>query len=228
MLKQLKLTITGIGLTCSLTVSSQNLKGIFGGVQSTTAQYKIKDQLQTTGSKVGAQLGAMLKIPFDHNLYFAPTANYSLKGFTVQLMDDANPPGEGIVSNDVSIHTLELAPLFHIEFSKKPSHLFMRVGPGIDLAFKGSESLVKKDGSQIIRDMKFSFTNYGRITSSAVVHLGYETQGGFFVFGHYSHGLGSLNNSDGGPTIRHRIFGLSIGKYFGHNPNVMDTRALDE
>jgi hypothetical protein len=223
-----KLAIASMLLACGLMGSAQNLTGIFGGVQSTTAQYKIRDKSQTTSSKIGAQLGATLKIPFDQNLYFAPTANYSLKGFKVQLMENANPPGENIVSNDVTIHTLELAPLFHIDLSKNPSHFFLRVGPAIDLAFKGSESLVMKDGVQVNRDMKFSFADYGRITSSGVVHLGYESKGGLFVFGHYSHGLGSLNNNDGGPTIRHRLFGLSIGKYFGRNPNVMDTRALDE
>ncbi len=120
---------------------------------------------------------------------------------------------------------MELAPLFHIELSKNPSHLFLRVGPAIDIVFTGSESLVMKNGSQVKRDVKFSFADYGRITSSGVVHLAYETKGGFFVFGHHSHGLGSLNNNDYGPTIRHRIFGLSIGKYSSRNPNVMNTRA---
>jgi len=62
--------------------------------------------------------------------------------------------------------------------------------------------------------MKFSFGDYGRFTSSAIARLGYQMQNGFFFFGHVTYGLGSMNNADNGPKIRHRIFGVSVGKYF--------------
>ena len=62
--------------------------------------------------------------------------------------------------------------------------------------------------------MKFSFGDYGRFTSSAIARLGYQMQNGFFFFGHVTYGLGSMNNADNGPKIRHRIFGVSAGKYF--------------
>ena len=37
---------------------------------------------------------------------------------------------------------------------------------------------------------------------------------------------GSMNNADHGPIIRHRLFGVSIGAFFGKNPNLIDTRLI--
>jgi hypothetical protein len=223
-----KYTLIIIALLYSLTSFSQNLFGVFGGVQSTTAGYKVRDKKQTTESKIGGQLGLTLKVPFDNQLFFSPVIAYSLKGFKVQLTDTASIPGKDVINNNVTVHTIDIAPLFQIDLSKNPSHLFVRFGPGIDIAFKGKESLTLKDGKVKDREMQFGSTYYSPLTSNATFHFGYETAGGFFVFGHYNHGLGSMNNSDFGPKIKHRIIGLSLGTYFGkRNPNVFDTRALD-
>ena len=35
--------------------------------------------------------------------------------------------------------------------------------------------------------------------------------------------LGSINNADYGPRIRHRVFGVSIGKYFKKKNITLDT-----
>ncbi|HYH16729.1 MAG TPA: porin family protein [Flavisolibacter sp.] len=223
-----KYPLTTLAILISFSVFSQTLKGVFGGIQSTTAGYKVRDKKQSTSSKTGGQLGMTLKIPFDNQLFFSPIVAYSLKGFTVQLTDSATIPGKDVLHNDVTVHAIDIAPLLQLDFSKNPSHLFVRFGPAIDVAFKGKERLTYKNGKTADQDMKFGSTYYGFITSSAIVHLGYETKGGFFVFGHYNHGLGSMNNNDFGPKIHHRIVGLSLGTYFGRrNPNVFDTRALD-
>ena len=217
-------------LTLFLTIScfSQNFVGVYGGIQSTTAAYKVRDQKQITGSKVGAQLGLTLKVPFDNQLFFSPTVSYNLRGFRVQLTDSASVPGKDVIYNDLSVHSIDIAPLFHIDLSKNPSHLFLRIGPSVDVAFKGKESVTLKDGKMNEREMKFGSTYYSPITTSAILHFGYESSGGFFVFGQYNHGLGSMNNSDFGPKARHRGLGLSLGTYIGRrNPNVFDTRALD-
>jgi hypothetical protein len=223
-----KIVVVAFCFSIVITASAQNLWSVFGGPQSTSARYKVSDKSQDTENKWGFQLGSSLKIPFENQIYFAPHVYYSLKGYVVELKDPANPPGQDAVKNDVSVHTIELAPLLQIDFSKKPSHMFVRFGPSIDIAFKGKEIIDLNNGSRVERDMVFSFSNYGRFTSSAIAHLGYETPKGFYLFGHFAYGLGSMNNADGGPTIRHNIFGISIGKYFGHNPNIIDTRVIDK
>ena len=223
-----KYPLITLALFCTFTCFSQSSIGVFGGVQSTTASYKVRDKKQTTSSKLGGQFGLTLKIPFDNQLFFSPVVGYSMKGFSVQLTDTASIPGKNVVHNNLSVHSIDIAPLFHVDLSKAPSHLFVRFGPSVDVAFKGREKLTLKDGKLEERAMQFGSAYYSPITTTAVVHFGFETQGGFFVFGHYNQGLGSMNNSDFGPKARHRAFGLSLGTYFGRrNPNVMDTRALD-
>jgi hypothetical protein len=46
---------------------------------------------------------------------------------------------------------------------------------------------------------------------------------GLFVYGQYTHGVGSFNNADGGPKILHRGMGISLGYYFNKKKIVMDT-----
>jgi len=207
---------------------SQNLWSIYGGPQQTSARYKVNDSKQNVEGKWGAQLGASLKIPFENQLFFAPHAYYSLKGYKVDLKDPSFPPGADAVGNDLSVHTLELAPLLQIDLSKKPSHMFIRFGPAIDIAFSGSENVKLNTGRTVEQNLKFSFSHYGRFTSSAIAHVGYESAKGLYLFGHLGYGLGSMNNADQGPKIRHNVFGISFGKYFGHNPNIIDTRVIDK
>jgi len=222
------LPLTLLAFFVSVTGLSQNRIGIYGGIQSTTAAYKVRDKKQITDSKLGAQLALTLKVPFDNQLFFSPVVGYNLKGFRVQLTDSAAIPGKDVVNNELTVHSIDIAPLFHIDLSKNPSHLFVRFGPSVDVTFKGKERVTLKDGKIEERAMKFGSAYYSPITTSAILHFGYETSGGFFVFGHYNHGLGSMNNSDFGPKARHRGFGFSLGMYLGgRNPNVFDTRALD-
>jgi hypothetical protein len=112
------------------------------------------------------------------------------------------------------VHTLEIASLLHFDLSKKAAHPFIQFGPAIDIAFYGEEEIVLKNGDEINRNMKFSFGEYGRFTSSAIARLGYQFQNDFFFFGHITYGLGSMNNADNGPRIRHRVYGVSVGRYF--------------
>ncbi|MBK5271498.1 MAG: hypothetical protein JJE22_10840 [Bacteroidia bacterium] len=61
--------------------------------------------------------------------------------------------------------------------------------------------------------MKFSYTDYGHFSANMLAQFGYETGSGLILFAQYSFGLASINNADYGPEIRHRIYGISIGKY---------------
>jgi len=197
----------------SNTVISQVRIGVIIGPQATSANYKIKEEKQPTEYKMGGQAGITAKIPVEFQLYFAPSVYYSLKGYKVQLNDPSFPPGEDAISNNVSVHAIEIAPLFHFDLSKKAAHPFIQFGPAIDIAFYGKEEIVLKNGDKVDRNMKFNFGEYGRFTSLVIGRLGYEMQNGFFFFGHITYGLGSMNNADNGPKIRHRIFGVSVGKY---------------
>jgi hypothetical protein len=202
-----------------LMVISENLRsqvrtGFFLGPQVTSTNYKIMDKEQPTEYKIGGQAGITAKIPVEYQLYFAPSVYYSLKGYKVTLNNPSFPPGEDAVSNNVSVHTIEIAPLLHFDLSKKAAHPFIQFGPAIDIALFGKEKIVLKNGTEVDRNMKFSFGDYGRFTSSAIARVGYEMQNGIFFFGNVTYGLGSMNNADNGPKIRHRVYGVSVGKYF--------------
>jgi hypothetical protein len=200
---------------------------VFGGAQLTTAKYKVDEIKQPTDFVTGFQLGATIKIPFENNLYFAPAMYYSKKGYKVILNQPSFPPTELAINNETSLHTLEISPMLQYDFSKDPGHFFMKLGPAIDIAFAGKESFDTKEGKHIDRDMKFSFADYGRFTAQAVLHFGYQASNGLSLFAHYAEGLGGLNNADGGPVIKHRIVGLSLGWVLHKNPNVLDTRVKE-
>ena len=119
--------------------------------------------------------------------------------------------------------------MFHIDFNKKISHLFVRFGPSVDYAYYGHErfdSGTSGNEGIVYRRMVFAFTEYGHFTAQANLHFGYETGKGLMAFAYYQHGIGSMNNHDGGPKIFHRIVGLSVGWLFGHNPLMTDKKPI--
>ncbi|HZF63266.1 MAG TPA: porin family protein [Chitinophagaceae bacterium] len=201
-----------------LSALAQNKFAIYAGPQMTSAKYKVEEIKQPTSFRKGLQLGASLKVPFENNLYFGPAVYYSLKGYDVTLHHPSFPPTELAVNNSTTLHTLEIAPMLHYDFSMQPSHFFIKLGPAIDVAFKGQETFQTIEGETVTRDMIFSFGDYGRVTSQAILQFGYETPR-FLVFAHYAEGLGGLNNADGGPTIKHRIAGLSLGWFLYRRVN---------
>lgn len=199
----------------AISVQAQVKVAIFGGPQISTASYKINKKDQPAESKYGAQLGAMLKVPFENQLYFTPAVYYSMKGYKVTLNQPSFPPSPNAINNDTRIHTIETAALLNYDFTSRPSHFFVRWGFSVDANIKGSEKFDLKNGGTTERDMKFSFNDYGYLTASANVQFGYESKKGLMIFSHYEHGLGSLNNADLGPKILHRVAGISLGYYLG-------------
>jgi hypothetical protein len=180
----------------------------------TTAQYKVEGQKQNMASKYGFQVGVGAKIPFEEKLFFAPSFYYSMKGYKVDFTRFAAPPSLLATNNNTVIHTVETAFLLQFDFGKGPGNLYFKVGPSLDFQLFGREEFNTPTGT-IERNMKFSFADYGHFSASMIGQLGYETQNGLFFFAQYSHGLGSINNADLGPEIRHRVAGISIGKYIG-------------
>jgi hypothetical protein len=209
---------------CSLFSFSQVKLAVFGGPQLSSAKYKIDGESQTTDSKYGAQIGAALKVPFENKLYFAPAIYYSLKGYKVTLNKPAFPPSTKAINNDTRIHTVETAAMLQYDFSKRPSHFFIKSGFALDFVLRGTEKFDTLPRGTVSRPMKFSFTDYGLISGSANFHFGYESAKGLIIFAHYAHGLASINNADNGPRIFNRIAGISLGYYLGRNPNMIDTR----
>ena len=187
--------------------------GIFAGPQITSAEYKINGQKQAVNSKVGFQAGVLLKVPFDNHLFFSPNIYYSLKGYDVVLKDGAFPPSTLATDNSTTIHTIELGGFLQYDFAKEPGGFFIKAGPAFDFIFSGKENFTLTDETVVNQPMKFSFGDYGRITASLNMQFGYETASRYMFFAHYAHGWGSMNNADGGPKIKHRIIGISIGKY---------------
>jgi hypothetical protein len=209
-----KYVVLFILMGIALSIHAQPVFGIFAGPQVTGAKYSINGCKQPVTSKYGFQLGTVLKVPFENNLYFAPEIFYSLKGYKVEFNQRAFPPDTLAVDNNTSIHTCELAFLLQYDLGKQKNHFFIKAGPSIDVQLAGTEKYNLKNGTNMDQPMKFSFGDYGRFGANLLFQLGYETGSGFIIKGMYTHGVGSINNADYGPSIRHRAFGFAIGKYF--------------
>lgn len=209
---QKKILIIIVLLNC-YNCFAQTQFSIFAGPQAVSARYMVNDTKQPNQYKFGMEAGVSWKIPFEVNLFFAPAVYYSMKGYKVTLNDAAFPPSLFAKNNDVRIHAFDIAPLLQYDFDVHPSHFFISIGPAVDFIFSGKEKFDLSTGETISRKMSFTFGDYGRFTSNVIAHFGYESLAGFIIFAHYTYGLGSLNNADGGPRIKHRIFGLSAGKY---------------
>lgn len=222
-----KCILLAMPLFLGISALCQTQLGFFAGAQRTWFRYTVADEKQETQPKNAVQGGIILKIPFENQLYFSPSLYYSGKGYQVTLKNPSVLPDEHAVSNNVQVSLIELAPLLQVDFSPKPSHWFVRFGPAFGAAFSGKEHVVFDDSKEEKRAMKFANTDYCRYSASANLNIGFEAKSGFFIYSHYSHGLGSMNNSDGGPVIKHRILGLSLGMFLQRNPNVIDTRVRE-
>ena len=198
--------------------------GFFAGPQATSSRYTIRNEKQENEFKYGFQAGVLMKVPFEGNLYFAPAAFYSLKGYKVKFTQFLFPPAANAIDNDTRMHTFELAAMLQYDLGTGPGHAFIKLGPSLDFQLFGKESFNLMDGGHVDRDMTYNYTDYGRYAANMIMQFGYETSGGLLVFAQYSHGMGSLNNADGGPKIRHRVYGISLGKYLKKKKLVIDTR----
>ena len=199
----------------AISASAQEVKwGIFGGPQVTSARYEIKGEKQSTTAKYGFQLGTNLKVPFDNKLYFTPAVFYSLKGYKVEFTQVSVPPDSSAIDNNTTIHTLEFAALLQYDFKDRPNHFFVRLGPSLDAQISGKEKFTRSDRSTVEQKMDYDFTKYGYFGANIIFQFGYETKSGFQYSAQYTLGIGSVNNADNGPAIWHRVFGISLGKYF--------------
>jgi hypothetical protein len=212
-----------LSVTC-LQSHSQNQVAVFVGAQATSAKYLVFNQKQDVKLKSGIQAGLNMKVPFEGNLYFAPAAFYSMKGYDVTFKDFAFPPDATAKNNNTTIHSFELAALLQYDFNKNPSHFFLRLGPSLDFQLFGKEKYDLQGGTSVSRNMSWAPGNYGRYSANMNAHLGYEMGNSFFIYGQYTLGAASISNAENGPRIRHRAFGLSIGKYLKRNKVVVDTR----
>lgn len=193
--------------------------GVILGGQATRASYTTPEinlgkTKQDTRMKFGFQAGGTARMQFEGKLYFSPAVFYSMKGYKASFTRPSFPPDSFAVDNDVTLHTFEIAPLFQYNFSEADNHFFIKAGPSIDVQLFGKEKFNRSTGGSVNRNMKFSYSDYGRFGANLLLHLGYETSNGLIIFGHYTHGIGSIVNTDNGPRIFHRAMGISIGKYF--------------
>ncbi len=188
---------------------------VFAGPQTTTAKYIIRGADQATSSKTSFNAGLSFKTLLEGPVYFSPALYYNQKGYNVTFNKAAFPPDSAAKNNNTVIHTIEVAPLVQINFSKKASYGFVRIGPSADVAIKGREAFDSTGNKRVSRDMVFSFGDYSYVTLSANAQLGFQHKSGFLIFVHYQHGLTNLNNADYGPTIFHRVAGVSVGYKFG-------------
>lgn len=214
--KIMKFLLIGITLLTALSVNSQVDFNIFAGPQITNVNYKVNDIKQKSNSKTAFQAGVGLKVPFENNLFFAPAFFYSMKGYKVAFTQFAFPPDVDAKDNNTTIHTFETAALLQYNFNSRLTHFYLKFGPSLDFQLFGNETYNLKTSGSVDRNMKFGFADYGHFSANILMQLGYETSNGLMIFTQYTFGLASINNADYGPRIRHRVYGISIGKYLHH------------
>jgi hypothetical protein len=218
------LSLSIIVLLLTVSASSQVQLNVFAGPQATTANYKIGGTKQETEMKIGFHAGIGMKVAFENKLFFAPAAYYSMKGYKVAY-NKYNPlPDVNAKDNNTTIHTFETAFLLQYDFNSSPNHFFFKAGPGLDFQLIGNEKFNLLTTGSVDRKMKFSYGDYGHFSANGLLQVGYEAGSGLIIFAQYTHGLASINNSDGGPQIKHRVFGLSIGKFLNRKKIILDTR----
>ena len=214
----MKILFSAFTLLTSLTMNSQVQFGIFAGPQVTDVRYMINEKKQKSSMKIGVNIGAQMKVPFENRLSFAPSVMYNLRGYKIDKFSGvAFPPDSSAINVNTMFHTIELAFLLQHDFNLEPGHFFIRFGPSLDFALFGNEKFTTTNNTQVDRSMKFSFSDYGHYLASAIIQIGYESKNGLFVYGHYNYGLTTMNNWDFGPVIGNRAAGISIGKYFKRN-----------
>jgi len=186
--------------------------GFSAGPQATTASYTIKNVKQPTDFKYGFHAGVSLKVFFDRHLYFSPGISYSLMGYKSTFNQPSMPPDLLAKNNNTSFHQVDFDFLLQYDFGNDPAHFFVKAGPAISYIISGREEFDLITGEYVKRKMKYGITSdYGPYLGSMVMDLGYETNKGFIIYAYYIHGLASMNNVDGGPQIKPRVIGLSVG-----------------
>lgn len=188
---------------------------LFAGPQITTAKYLIRNVKQATESKQSFQAGIGLTTLVEGPLFFSPSLFFSQKGYNATFNGISVPPDSAAKNNNTTIRTIAFAPLLQLNLSGGRSHFFLRFGPGFDYAFAGREVFDSTGNKKVDRSMNFGSTGYSPVTAFANFQLGFQHKAGFHLYANYEHGLSNLNNSDLGPTILHRIAGVSLGWRFG-------------
>ncbi|MES1223291.1 MAG: porin family protein, partial [Bacteroidota bacterium] len=175
-----------IGLSLILLTHSfsfaQTRFNFFAGPQISTTNYIVGGEKQSNSFKPGFQLGIGAKIEFESHLFFSPSVYYSLKGYKVTLDKASSPPDMTAINNNVTVHTLETAFLLQYDFTKDPSHFYIKLGPSLDFQLLGKEKFDRVNGDKVSRNMKYDFANYGRYAASGVLHTGYEMSNSLFFY----------------------------------------------
>ncbi|HEX7844414.1 MAG TPA: porin family protein [Chitinophagaceae bacterium] len=223
----MKLFILSIATLLSFFAANSQVQfGLLAGAQATSADYTIGGKKQETSYKPGGQVGVNFKIPIEGRLSFAPQLFYSMKGYKVKYNRFMYPPDGDAIDNNTTFHNVELALPLQYDFSYSASHWFLRAGPSLDFQLFGREEFTTNSNGKIKRNIPFGYDKYGHYSANAVLHFGYEKSNGFFIYGQYTHGLANISNTDEGPKIRHRAFGISFGKFIKKSKIVLDTRPI--
>lgn len=210
-----KITIFSVTFFCSIATFAQSQVGLFAGVHGSSALYAIKNVKQPTDFKPGVHLGVDCKIPFENRLTFVPALSYNMMGYKVNFNQPSFPPDLLATDNDTRFHEIDVDALLQYDVTKSSNHFFLRAGPSFNFILSGKEKYSLSTGETIDRNMKFSVTNsYGRYLAGIVTELGFETSKGLTIYAHYLQQLISMSNEADGPSIRNRMVGVTVGKFF--------------
>lgn len=197
----------------------------FGGPQTATASYSIRNTKQSTDYKFGFRAGVGMKVNFDEHLFFSPTLSFSRNGYKVKFDRSASPPDSSAKDNNVTLNQVDIDVHLQYDIGSQPNHFFINAGPTFNVIASGTEKFHLAAGEPISRNMKLGlYSAYGRLLVAFVAAVGYETSSGLYFNAQYAHGLISMNNADSGPVIYQRLFGLNIGYILHSKKVVLDTK----
>ncbi len=159
----------------------------------------------------GGYFGAMLKVPFDNRLFFAPQVDVSYRGMLTDSLQKEQ-------FSKITEANVRVMPLVQIEFtdpSKQANTFFLELGPSLGFGFWGKQTKQDVAGAPVNRSLKYGFADYGAFDANWHTALGYETTGGLRLKLEYVHGLTNMINTEKGPTLKYRNISAGIGYWFG-------------
>src|SRR5437762_5199325 len=210
-----KITIFSVTFFYCFVAFAQTEFGVFAGAHASSAIYTVENVKQSTDFKYGFHVGVDYKIPFENKLTFVPALSYKMMGYKVVFDRPSFPPDLLAKDNDTRFHEIDIDLLLQYDLGRFANHFFLRAGPSFNFILSGKEKYNLMTGENVSRNMKFSVLNsYGRYGAAVVAQFGFEMTGGFTFYAHYVQHLISMSNEEDGPSIRNRMVGITIGKFF--------------
>lgn len=211
-MKHFILSVTAIFIALTVLQAQDFTKirlGAKAGYNYSMSNFVTNKQLRTKAVS-GGYIGAMLKIPFDGRLFFAPQIDFNYRG----MQTDSLQPNQFSSIKELQVRVM---PLLQIDFKhpdQKLNTLFVQFGPSLGFGINGKQEKQGGSTTPVKTKLKYGYQAYGMYDASWHTGFGYETTKGFRVLVEYAHGLSNMINTENGATLKYRVVSAGIGYWF--------------